>query len=148
MAEYLQIPRAEPIALSVLGLDLPTPPLGWRSYLEQRGIQVVEDELGREAVHRSDAKRLIVEERERQQQARELALRAEMEAERRDREWRLQLPRGTSWLDIPDGVQPAAAMLQHAKDSQPRTVPSQMEWMFGTADTMVYHEFPAEDEPA
>jgi hypothetical protein len=48
----------ELIPLSVLELDLEPPSVGgWRPYLADRGVAVVEDDLGRASVARSDARR-------------------------------------------------------------------------------------------
>ena len=45
---------------------------------------------------------------------------AERQAAERDREWRAQLHRGIPAGLIPEGVAPAAAMLQAAHDARPR----------------------------
>jgi hypothetical protein len=134
------------IALSVLGLDIDEPGNGWAAYLAERDIKVQIDDLGRAAVGRDDARRLFTEKREAEQKARELAARNERAAEEKDRAWRASLPRGAAWYDVPPGVHPATAMLQHAKDALPRRTPSHAEWLFGEADTMTYHELQGEDE--
>jgi hypothetical protein len=134
------------IALSVLGLDIDEPGNGWAPYLAERDIKVQIDDLGRAAVGRDDARRLFTEKREAEQKARELAAHNERQAVEADRQWRASLPRGAAWYDVPPGVHPATAMLQHAKDALPRRTPSQVEWMFGETDTMVFHSLEGEGE--
>jgi len=53
-----------PIPLSVLSLDLPEPPAGWIAYLNNIGVEVVVDDVGRSAISRVDAKQLFDEHRE------------------------------------------------------------------------------------
>ena len=146
MTDFLKVPAGEPIPLSVLALDLPVPVEGWPAFLGARGIATIPDDLGRDAIPRQAARRLLDERREQELRRVALARLAEQEAVEKDRAWRASLPRGAAWYDVPDGVHPATAMLQAAKDAQPRRTPSQVEWMFGEADTMVYHELPAEDD--
>jgi len=143
---YLKVPAGEPIPLSILELDLPLPVEGWPAFLAARGVEIVLDDIGRAAVSRTDARRLLEEKREHESRAREMAARNERQAIERDRAWRASLPRGAAWYDVPAGVHPATAMLQRAKDAQPRRTPSQVEWLFGEAHTMVYNELPAEDD--
>jgi hypothetical protein len=109
-------------------------------------IRIVDDDLGRPSISRSDARRLLTQKREAEQKARELAEVNERQAIEADRQWRAALPRGAAWWEVPDGVHPATAMLQQAKDAQPRRTPSQVEWMFGETDTMVFHSLQGEDE--
>src|SRR5829696_5832497 len=51
------------IPLSVLALDLPRPGEGWASYLHERNIPVGEDDLGRPAIARVDARQLLAQKR-------------------------------------------------------------------------------------
>jgi hypothetical protein len=160
VTDYLKVPASEPIPLKVRSEYPPTVPLsvlaldldggapigGWTVWLAERGIAVAFDDIGRPAISRADAKQLLAAQRQDQIRKQDLAARLEAEAVEKDRAWRASLPRGAAWYDIPAGVHPATAMLQRAKDAQPRRTPSQVEWMFGEADTMVYHELPAEDE--
>jgi hypothetical protein len=134
------------IPLSHLELDIDAPGNGWGAYLADKGINVVLDDLGRLSISRGDARTLFTERREAEAHAREVMARNEQAAVQRDQEWRAALPRGAAWYDVPPGVHPATAMLQAAKDAQPRRTPSQVEWLFGETDTMVYHELPAEDD--
>jgi hypothetical protein len=64
--DYLKIPsqREALIPLSHLELDVPAPVGGWNHYLAECGIQVLEDDIGRAAISRMDAKRLLAERRE------------------------------------------------------------------------------------
>jgi hypothetical protein len=104
------------------------------------------DDLGRLSISRDDARRLFTERREAAEKAREMAEANDRTAEEKDRAWRAALPKGAAWYDVPPGVHPATALLQQAKDAEPRRTPRQVEWLFGEADTMVYHELPAEDD--
>ena len=147
MTDFLKVPAGEPIPLSVLALGLDQQPAnGWTVWLAEQGISITFDDLGRRCISRADAKRLLDEKRQAEIRRQDQLARLEQEAVEKDRAWRASLPRGAAWYDVPAGVHPATAMLQAAKDAQPRRTPSQVEWMFGEADTMVYHELPAEDE--
>jgi hypothetical protein len=146
-SEYLRVPRGEPIPLSVLALDLAGAPVdGWTVWLAERGISIALDDIGRPSIARADAKRLLDEKRQAEIRRQDLAARNEAAAIERDQAFRAQLPAGIPWYQMPDGVLPVQAMTQAAKDAQPRRTPSRNEWLFGETDTMVYHEFPAEDE--
>ena len=135
----------ELIPLSILELDLPAPGNGWAAGLAEHGIAIVLDDLGRASIPRAAARELFEARRAAEAKAREIAEATERQVVEADRQFRAGLPRGAAWWEIPDGVHPATAMLQQAKDAEPRRTPSQVEWLFGEADTMVYHEFPAED---
>jgi hypothetical protein len=134
------------VPLSHLALDLSEPADGWTVWLSERGVSVSFDDLGRRAISRGDARRLLADQRQAELRRQDLLARQEAAAVEQDRAWRASLPRGAAWYDIPAGVHPATAMLQAAKDAEPRRTPSQVEWLFGEADTMVYQEFPAEDD--
>jgi hypothetical protein len=109
---------ADLVPLSVLELDLAAPSVGgWTAYLAGRGIAVVLDDIGRSAVTRADARRLITERRESAARQHEAAERQAIELDQR---WRAQLPGGVPASLIPEGVRPAAAMLQAAHDARPR----------------------------
>jgi hypothetical protein len=148
MNEVIKVRSEYPptVPLSVLALDLDIPVEGWPTYLGARGIAIIPDDLGRDAIPRQAARRLLDERRE--QVVRQAALRrlAEQQAVEADRAFRASLPRGAAWYDVPPGVHPATAMLQRAKDAEPRRTPSQVEWMFGETDTMVFHSLQGEDE--
>jgi hypothetical protein len=146
MDDYLKVPRDEPIPLSVLELDLPVPAIGWSAGLAEKGISTVLDDLGRLCVARSDARRLFDEHREAEVRRREVMAQNERAAEEKDREWRAQLHPGIPWHRMPDGVPPVVAMTAAAKAEQPRRTPSQVEWMFGETDTMVFHSLQDEGD--
>jgi hypothetical protein len=143
---YLKVPASEPIPLSILELDLPAPPIGWAAGLAEKGVEVVLDDLGRLCVSRVDARRLLQEKRAAEQKAREMASENERQAVEADQQWRASMPRGVPWHRIDPGVLPVQQMTAAARDAQPRRVPTQNEWLFGAAETMVYNELPAEDE--
>ena len=71
------------IPLSEVERDLDAPGGGWRASLAARGVPVVEDDLGRPSISRSDARLLFVERREAEVRARELRERQDAEAEAR-----------------------------------------------------------------
>jgi hypothetical protein len=145
MDNYLKVPRDEPIPLSVLELDLATPTMGWSAYLAEKGINVLLDDLGRLSIHRVDAKRLFVEKREAEQKAREIAAATERAAIEKDQQFRAALPRGLPWYALPDGVSFAEAAAAAEAAEHPSRTPSPGEWLFGGADSMVYHELPQEN---
>jgi hypothetical protein len=120
MSDYLKVPPGEPIPLSVLALDLPAPVDGWDLHLAGRNIEIVEDGIGRASIARADAKRLIAEERQREQLRREKAAEAERTAVEADQQRRAQLWTGIPADLMPPGAAPAAVMLQLDKDAQPR----------------------------
>jgi hypothetical protein len=148
MSDYLKVPELrEPlIPLSVLALDLAEAPAdGWAAFLAGQGISIEFDDLGRRAISRGDAKQLLDAQRQNEIRRQDLMARNEQAAIEADRQFRAGLHPGIPWHALPDGVLPASAMLQQAKDSEPRRTPSRNEWLFNETDTMVYHEFPAED---
>ena len=106
------------VALSVLELELRD---GWS--LDLGDVAVVEDAVGRRAVSRDDARRLLAVYRERAEREAEQARlhreKVEREAERRDREFRAQLHPG-----IPHGafgdVDPIIAQIEAEKAADPR----------------------------
>jgi|SRR5215203_3857681 len=49
------------VPLSVLSLDLDPPTTGWPAYFAARGVPILEDDIGRPAIVRSDARQLFVE---------------------------------------------------------------------------------------
>ena len=142
MSDFLRVPAGEPIPLSVLALDLDQQPAnGWAAYLAGHGISIAFDDLGRRCISRADAKRLLDEKRQAEIRRQDLSARLEQEAVEKDRAFRASLPRGAAWYEVPAGVRPATAMLQQAKDAEPRRTPSQVEWLFGLQDTGgVIHE--------
>jgi hypothetical protein len=124
-----------PIPLSHLELDLPTPVEGWTVFLAARNIEITLDDIGRMAVARVDARRLLTEKREREaEQARRRKL-AEAQAVADD-----QLRRSRIWGGAPavEGVSAAALMLQADKDAQPRRR-SVLQEALSNSDGMTFH---------
>jgi hypothetical protein len=121
--------------LSVLALDLMAPVEGWATFLADRGISITIDDIARASVSRSDARQLLSEQREAEVRRREKAAQLERQAVERDRAWRAQLGGGIPAYAIPDGVAPAAAMLQAAVDARPRRTSVLEEALAGEALT-------------
>ena len=137
MNDVVKIPETL-IPLSHLALDLESPSIGgWAAYLRGRGLDIVRDDLGRDAISRANARMLMAERIAAEQRQREYAEAAAMAAE----EQRLaSLRPGIPASHMPPGVAPAAAMLQAGTDAS-RQTQSQGEWMFGEEETMVYHSY-------
>jgi hypothetical protein len=111
------------IPLSVLRLDL-DPGEPWPLFLGRRGVAVRPDRIGRDAITAGDAQRLIAERRSDELRKRAVLKSQEEEAVEADRLRRAQIWKGVAADLMPDGVAPAAAMLQTARDAQPkRTTP-------------------------
>jgi hypothetical protein len=147
VSDYLKVPAGEPVPLSHLELDLPSPVEGWPAFLAARGVEIVLDDIGRAAVSRADARRVLEEKRAAEQKARELAARNERQAIERDREFRSQLPRGVPWHRMPNvGVLPVEQMTAQAKAELPRRKSGAAAFLDG--DSMVMHPIhePLEDE--
>jgi len=83
----------ELIPISHLSLDLSEPIVGWAAALSERGIELLEDDIGRKAISREDARTLMAERRERE--ARVLEDQRRRRAERAD----LKLPTGVPAID-------------------------------------------------
>jgi len=71
------------IPVSHLSLDLNAPTVGWAISLEGRGIQLVTDDLGRQAISRADFAGLIAEQSDRERRSVEEARRRAEEAQKR-----------------------------------------------------------------
>jgi len=91
----------EPVPLSVLELDHPRPGEGWASYLHGRNIPVGEDDLGRPALSRDDARQLLAEQRKAEQRMREVSARQEQQAIEQDRVRFAQIWKGIDADAIP-----------------------------------------------
>jgi hypothetical protein len=133
------------IPLSHLELDIDAPGNGWAAHLAEKGINVVLDDVGRLCVARGDARQLFTERRQHEARAREIASANEAAAVERDRAWRASLPKGAACYDIPAGVLPASALLQAAKDSQPRRQ-SVLQHALSHEDGMMFHPLPSTPE--
>ena len=132
-------PPEQLVSLVELQLSLAAPVEGWATHLADRGIAIVLDDLGRSAVAREAARRLLDEKREHEARGREMAAEAERAAIEADQRWRASLPHGLPWYEIPDGVLPVVAMTQAAKDSQPRRRSMLEESLAG--DTLTFHRY-------
>jgi hypothetical protein len=101
----------ELIPLSLLELDCPAPPIGWAAELANRGVAILEDDLGRRAVPRSVARDLLAEHRE--NEARKARHRAEQErlAVETDQRFRASLPAGIPAGAVPQGISAAQLMM-------------------------------------
>jgi hypothetical protein len=99
-----------PVPLSVLSLDLAPPPIGWVAYLNNIGVEIVEDSIGRSAVSSADARLLISEHRRAEEVKAEMRARQEREAIEADRQFRARLGRGIPASVIPAGSTYVAAV--------------------------------------
>jgi hypothetical protein len=98
--------------------------------------EVVLDDLGRRCVSRETARRLFAERAEAERRQREAQQRHEEELAEQAAN---NSPRGGVPADrIPDGVSPAAAMLQAALDAEPRRR-SVLEEALANSDSLTYH---------
>jgi hypothetical protein len=106
------------------------------------GDRVILDDLGRRCIGRDMARELFAE-------------RAEAEARREEAQERNEaryaeqaagnVPRGIPAERIPDGVLPAAAMLQAARDSEPRRR-SVLEDALANDESLTFHRIREEEE--
>jgi hypothetical protein len=137
---------ADPVPLSVLGLDLPAPGEGWSVWLAAKGVSILFDDLGRRAVSREDARALFDAQRLSEIRRQDAAHRQEAAAIAADRAWRATLPQGIPWHEMPGdpGGPPASAMLATAKDARPRRTPSHGEWLFSDPDEVTGGTFNGE----
>jgi hypothetical protein len=134
---------ADLVPLSHLELDLPRPAEGWANYLGRRAIKFVPDDLGRDCVRRQDARRLLDEQRELQLRKATLAKVAEQEAVEADRIRLASIWKGLPADQLPVGVAAGDAMLQAAKDAQPKRRSLLDDALAGET---VFHPLPAADE--
>jgi hypothetical protein len=107
-----------PIPLSVLSLDLDEPPCGWVAYLNNVGVEIAEDSIGRSAVSSADANMLIAEHRAAEAVKAEMRAAAEKRAIEADQQFRAQLGAGVPASAIPAGMTYAEAVLSAELDSQ------------------------------
>jgi hypothetical protein len=133
--EDQKVSAEDRIPLSHLELDLPAPTTGWLIELDRRGISVITDDIGRQAISRDDARRLITEKHENERRQHEVAARTEQAAIERDRQWRASI-----WGGAPavEGVSAAALMLQADKDAQPRRR-SVLQEALANSEGMTFH---------
>jgi hypothetical protein len=136
------------VPLSVLRLEM-DPGGDWSAYLAERDVPVLTDAVGRDSVLSSDARALLAEYRTRVAAEREAAARRhellELRLVEQDRLRRAQIWQGLPAEHLPEGVAPAAAMLQAAADSRPRRTSVLEEALAGGGIT--FHPIgPPEDE--
>jgi hypothetical protein len=140
----------EPVPLSHLSLDIPAePPLGWRAELDLRGVAVIEDDLGRPALSRADARALFTERREQEEEAARRREAIEQRAIAADAAFRAALPRGVPAGAIPTGVTAAELLMlsdpEHAKSQRESVLQHALAHRGGA----VYHPLaPIGGEPA
>jgi hypothetical protein len=146
-AHNVEVAPEQPVPLSVLELDLPTPVEGWTVFLAARGIEVTLDHIGRMAVARDDARRLLTEKREREAELARRRKLADAEAVAADQLRRAQIWQGVSADALPPGVSAASVMLQASRDAQPKRT-SVLQEALANSGTLTYHPLPASDEEA
>src|SRR5829696_4613142 len=110
--KVVEVPADDLIPLSHLSLDLPVPPIGWLTYLNNVGVEILTDDVGRAAIHRHDARRLFDEHRQSEARKSELRAAAEKRAIEDDQRFRASLGAGVPASAIPPGMAPAAALMQ------------------------------------
>jgi hypothetical protein len=137
---------ADLISLVELGLSLDKPAEGWSNFLAARGVEIVEDDLGRDAIARSDARQLFDERREAEAYAREVAARQEQRFIEFDEQRRARLWGGIPSDYLPPGVAPAAVMLQAVRDTQPKRMSPLQEALAG--ESLTFHSFAPTPEEA
>ena len=135
---------ADLVPLSHLALDLSEPADGWTVWLSERGVAISFDDLGRRAISRGDAKKLLDQQRQIEIRQQDHAARVEAEAIQKDREFRAALSPGIPWWRL-DGVSYAQAAAEAEAAGHPQRTPSPGEWLFGEAETMVYTELPRDE---
>ncbi len=135
-------PSDDLVPLVVLELSLGEPGLGgWPLECARRGITIVEDDIGRPSVTRSDAKRLIAEKRADEARQAQLRAAAEKRAIEQDQAFRAQLGRGIPASAIPAGMTYAAALMEAELDAQAYrpSRASMAEDLFDNSGTMTFH---------
>jgi hypothetical protein len=131
------VPADAPIPLSVLSLDVDPPTTGWEPFLTVRNIAVVIDDIGRKAVSRDDARRLITEKHENERRAQEVAKQNEQRLIEADRVRRASIWGGIPADHLPVGVSAASAMFAADRDARPRRLTPLQEAL--SSDTLTYH---------
>ena len=137
-----RVAMPEPVPLSVLSLDHPEPAGGWNVYLHERNIPVGEDDLGRPAIARVDARQLFAEQRKAEARRRELLARADEAAIEYDRQRRAQIWKGVAATELPVGVSAGDAMIAAARQAQPKRQ-SPLQHALSNSGGMAYHAYPA-----
>ena len=146
----------ETISLTELQLDLdPTPVGGWDVYLAGLGIAVIEDDIGRRAIARNDARRLLAEHRasvaREQERLRRHREKAERQAVERDQAFRAQLHPGLPASMFAPGEDPIRVQIaaELAADPRRRSLREElMDAQFGRSadDEKAYTYYPIREE--
>jgi hypothetical protein len=146
--DYLKVRSEYPptVPLSHLALDLPSPVEGWPAFLGARGIAIVPDDLGRDAIPRQAARRLLDEKREQELRQAALARLAEQQAVEADELRRASIWKGVPAAALPPDALPSSVMLQAVKESRPKRTSVLEDSLSGSGT--VFHSLhqPAEDE--
>lgn len=113
------------IPLSHFELDHPEPPDGWPQLLDREGIELTEDDIGRVALTREDAARLLGHLRAEQAYAEDQRRRRQAEQDRRHAELEARHPvsRGVPAID---GLSAAETMLISAGEKPRQSVAAQL----------------------
>jgi hypothetical protein len=147
MSDYLKVPELhEPlIPLSILELDLAEAPRsGWAAYLAGQGISIEFDDVGRRAISRGDAKKLLDQQRQAEIRRQDQLARLEQQAVEADELRRAQIWKGVPADSLPVGVSASDAMVAAAKDAQPKRVTPFQEALAG--ESLTYHAWGNENE--
>jgi hypothetical protein len=146
--EFVKVRSEYPptVPLFELEFDLPSPVEGWPAFLGARGIAIIPDDLGRDAVSRQAARRLLDERREQKLRQAALARLAEQQAVEADELRRASIWKGVPAAALPPGALPSSVMLQAAKESRPKRTSVLEDSLSGNGT--VFHSLhqPAEDE--
>jgi hypothetical protein len=136
------------VPLSVLRLEM-DPGGDWSAYLAERDVPVLTDAVGRDSVLSSDARALLAEHRERVAAEREAAARRrellELRLVEQDELRRAQIWQGLPAEHVPEGVAPAAAMLQAAADERPKRT-SVLQEALGNRGGFTFHSLAPEGD--
>jgi hypothetical protein len=147
MSDYLKVPELhEPlIPLSILELDLAEAPRsGWAAYLAGQGISIEFDDVGRRAISRGDAKKLLDQQRQAEIRRQDQLARLEQQAVEADELRRAQIWKGVPADSLPVGVSASDAIVAAAKDAQPKRVTPFQEALAG--ESLTYHTWGNENE--
>jgi len=113
------------IPLSYFELDHPEPPDGWAQLLDREGVELTEDAIGRVALRREDAARLIGARRAEEAYREDERLRHQAEQDRRNAEWVARYPVARGVPPI-DGLTATEQMLLAGADDRPRSVTEEL----------------------
>ena len=103
---------AEQLVLLVeLERDLGERPLGWVAELDRLGVEVIEDDLGRQAISRSSARVIYSEHRSQQEAVARRRAEVERRAVEADQQFRASLPPGVPVGAVPEGYSAGLAMM-------------------------------------